>query len=146
MNHSWIFTWVWKYSALWRGIQFVVQLSCSLTMVNISWSNTMSWMMVKAISFSSFSVDSCINRSSVTDLKSVNFLQMFWLKMKHRLRWATTTGQPPTLTILYMYCTGGTECLSRRPTSHSPSMYVVRVQLSLQQTCNSNSPVELYWQ
>ena len=29
------------------------------------------------------------------------------------------TGQPPVLTILYMYCTGGTECLSRTPGSHS---------------------------
>ena len=33
--------------------------------------------------------------------------------------WATTDGQPPTLTILYMYCTDGAECLSRTPGSHS---------------------------
>ena len=33
--------------------------------------------------------------------------------------WATTAGQPPTLTILYMHCTGGTECLSHTPASHS---------------------------
>ena len=33
--------------------------------------------------------------------------------------WATTAAQPPTSTILYMYCTGGTECLSRTPGSHS---------------------------
>ena len=30
-----------------------------------------------------------------------------------------TTGQPPAFTILYMYCTGGTECLSHTPSSHS---------------------------
>ena len=33
--------------------------------------------------------------------------------------WAMATGQLPTLTILYMYCTGGTECLSHTPGSHS---------------------------
>ena len=33
--------------------------------------------------------------------------------------WAMTTRQLPTLTILYMYCTGGTECFSRTPSSHS---------------------------
>ena len=32
---------------------------------------------------------------------------------------AMTAGQPPDLTILCMYCTGGTECLSRTPGSHS---------------------------
>ena len=32
--------------------------------------------------------------------------------------WATTAGQPPTLTILYIYCTGSTECLSHTPGSH----------------------------
>ena len=35
--------------------------------------------------------------------------------------WAITAGQPTTLTILYIYCTGGTECLmqlhSRQPWS-----------------------------
>ena len=30
-----------------------------------------------------------------------------------------TAGQPPTPTILYMHCTGGTECLSRTHGSHS---------------------------
>ena len=30
-----------------------------------------------------------------------------------------TAIQPPTLTILYVYCTGGTECLNRTPGSHS---------------------------
>ena len=32
---------------------------------------------------------------------------------------ATTAGQPPTPTILYIYCTSGTKCLSRTPGSHS---------------------------
>ena len=31
----------------------------------------------------------------------------------------TTTGQPPTPTIPSMYCSGGTECLSRTPSSYS---------------------------
>ena len=35
-----------------------------------------------------------------------------WLELPALCHWATTPGQPPTLTILYMYCTGGTECLS----------------------------------
>ena len=33
--------------------------------------------------------------------------------------WATVTGQPPAFTIFYMCCTGGTECLSHTPGSHS---------------------------
>ena len=33
--------------------------------------------------------------------------------------WATIAGQPPALTILYIYCTGSTEGLSRTPGSHS---------------------------
>ena len=32
-----------------------------------------------------------------------------WLEPPVLCHWATTTGQPPALTILYMYCTGGTE-------------------------------------
>ena len=36
-----------------------------------------------------------------------------WLEPPVLCHWATTAGQPPALTILYMYCTGGTECLSR---------------------------------
>ena len=35
-----------------------------------------------------------------------------WLEPPVLCHWATATGQPPTPTILYMYCTGGTECLS----------------------------------
>ena len=42
-----------------------------------------------------------------------------WLEPPVLCRWATTTEQPPTLTVLYMYCTGGTECLSRTHGSHS---------------------------
>ena len=42
-----------------------------------------------------------------------------WLEPPLLCHWATTTGQPPTLTIFYMYCTGGTECLSHTPGSHS---------------------------
>ena len=40
-----------------------------------------------------------------------------WLEPPVRCHWATTAGQPPTLTILYMYCTGETECLSCTPGS-----------------------------
>ena len=36
--------------------------------------------------------------------------------------WATTAGRPPTLTILYAYCTGGTECLSHTPSWQPLSM------------------------
>ena len=42
-----------------------------------------------------------------------------WLEPPVLCHWATTAGQPPTLTILYIYCTGGTECLSRTHGSHS---------------------------
>ena len=42
-----------------------------------------------------------------------------WLELPVLCHWATTARQPPTLTILYMYCTGGTECLSHTPGSHS---------------------------
>ena len=38
-----------------------------------------------------------------------------------------TAGQPPTLTILYMYCTGGTDCLSRTPGIYS--VCAIRTQL-----------------
>ena len=42
-----------------------------------------------------------------------------WLEPPVLCHWATTAGQPPALTILYMYCTSGTECLSRTSGSHS---------------------------
>ena len=42
-----------------------------------------------------------------------------WLESPVLYYWAMTAGQPPTLTILYMYCTGGTECLTRTPGSRS---------------------------
>ena len=38
-----------------------------------------------------------------------------WLEPSVLCYWATTAGQTPTLKILYMYCTGGTECPSRTP-------------------------------
>ena len=41
-----------------------------------------------------------------------------WLESPVLCHWAMTAGRPPTLTILYMYCTGGTECLSHTPGSH----------------------------
>ena len=41
-----------------------------------------------------------------------------WLEPPVLCHWATTAGQPPALTILYMYCTSGTECLSHTPGSH----------------------------
>ena len=36
---------------------------------------------------------------------------------------ATTARQPPTPTILYMYCTDGTECLSHTPGRHCRRLY-----------------------
>ena len=42
-----------------------------------------------------------------------------WLEPPVLCHLALTAGQPPTLTILYMYCTDGTECLSGTPVSHS---------------------------
>ena len=42
-----------------------------------------------------------------------------WLEPLVLCHWATEARQSPTLTILYMYCAGGTECLSRTPGSHS---------------------------
>ena len=47
--------------------------------LGVSWSNTM--MIVKGFTLLSFS---WLLHKMVTDLKSVNFLQMFWLKIKHR--------------------------------------------------------------
>ena len=35
-----------------------------------------------------------------------------WLEPPVLCHWATTAGWPPTLTILYVYCADGTECLS----------------------------------
>ena len=46
-----------------------------------------------------------------------------WLEPPVLCHWATTAGQPPTLTILYMHCTGGTECLSRTRGSHSVGLW-----------------------
>ena len=46
-------------------------------------------------------------------------------------QWAMATGQPPTFTILYMYCTGGTECLSRIPRTHS--VCAITTQLGVDQ-------------
>ena len=42
-----------------------------------------------------------------------------WLEPPVLCHWATTARQPPTHTILYMYCTGSTECLSCTPGNHS---------------------------
>ena len=42
-----------------------------------------------------------------------------WLEPPVVCHRATTAGKPPTLIILYMCCTGGTECLSRTPGRHS---------------------------
>ena len=42
-----------------------------------------------------------------------------WLEPPVLCHSAMTAGQPPALTISYMYHTGGTECLSRTPGSHS---------------------------
>ena len=42
-----------------------------------------------------------------------------WLEPPVLCHWTTTAGQPPTLTILHMYCTGGTEWLSCTPGSHT---------------------------
>ena len=38
--------------------------------------------------------------------------QHTWLELPVLCHWATTAGQPPSLTIIYVYCTGGTECFS----------------------------------
>ena len=42
-----------------------------------------------------------------------------WLEPPVLCHWATTVGWPLTFTILSIYCTGGTECLSHTPGSHS---------------------------
>ena len=42
-----------------------------------------------------------------------------------------TARQVTTLTILYVYCTGGTECLSHTPGSHS--VCAIRLQLEVDQ-------------
>ena len=52
--------------------------------------------------------------------------------------WAMTARHPPTLTILYMYCTGGTECLSHTPGSHS--VWIVRVGGCVADNANKQTP------
>ena len=42
-----------------------------------------------------------------------------WLELPVLWHWATATRQPPTVTILFMYRTSGTECFSFKPGSHS---------------------------
>ena len=54
-----------------------------------------------------------------------------WLETPVLCHWAMTAGQPPTLTIPYIYCTGGTECLSHTPGSHS--VCAVRTPLGVDQ-------------
>ena len=49
--------------------------------------------------------------------------------------WATTTRQPPTLTILYMYCTDGTEYLSRTPDSYSVCAFLIMFVVSASLYC-----------
>ena len=50
-----------------------------------------------------------------------------WFEAPVLCHLATTARWPPTLTIVYMYCTGGTECLSctvtepQQPDNHQPS-------------------------
>ena len=38
-----------------------------------------------------------------------NWTQDTWFVQPVRFHWAISAGQPPALTILYMYCTGGIE-------------------------------------
>ena len=54
-----------------------------------------------------------------------------WLEPPVLCHWATTVGWPLTFTILYIYCTGGTECLSHTPGSHSAC--AVRILLGVDQ-------------
>ena len=54
-----------------------------------------------------------------------------WLEPPVFCHWATTARQPPVLTILYMYCTGGTECLGYTPGSHS--VCTIRTPLGVNQ-------------
>ena len=42
--------------------------------------------------------------------KELNSGHLAWGTML--CNWASTTGQPQVLTILFMYCTGGTECIN----------------------------------
>ena len=44
---------------------------------------------------------------------------LLWHEPPVLYHWATTAKQPPTLTIVYMYCMGGTDNPSRTPGSHS---------------------------
>ena len=50
-----------------------------------------------------------------------NQIQDTWLVQPVLCHWATTTRQPPAPTILYMYCTGGTE-MPQLHTRQPPSM------------------------
>ena len=54
-----------------------------------------------------------------------------WLEPPVLCHWAMATGQPRTLTILYIYCTDGTECL--RHTPGSQSVCAVRTLLQVDQ-------------
>ena len=65
-----------------------------------------------------------------------------WLEPPVLCYWATTTGQPPALTILYMYCTGGTECLRHIP--GSLSVCVVRTLLGVDQKILSRTHAEWF--
>ena len=63
-----------------------------------------------------------------------NWTQDTWLTQPVLCHWATTTGQPPVLTILYLYCTGGTEMpqsQTRQPLSMSVRTVLVVDQKSL---------------
>ena len=72
----------------------------------------------------------CSNHALVV-ISTKYFLQWghLWLEPPVSCHWATTAGQPPNLTIFCMYCTGGTECLSYTPGSHSA--YAVRTPLGI---------------
>ena len=54
-----------------------------------------------------------------------------WVELLVLCHWAMTAWQPPALTILYMYCTGGTECFGGWPVVINQESEQAQVSLGL---------------
>ena len=67
-------------------------------------------------------------------------LLLFALSMCVVIKLTRTTRQPPALTILYRYCTGGSECLSHTPGSQS--VCAVRTQSGVGQKLKFPPPAK----
>ena len=118
-----IHTTVWKMH--WKHSYWYIQMAYSTIHIgycrlHVEWTNTIK-------KFRCYEAKQKVKRPAVAgSLKPWHL----WLKLPVLCHWATTTGQPPTVKILYVYCSGGTESLSLTPGSHLAVLEVLNASVA----------------